>query len=219
MSSKTGLAWLRDQLRRWSKESFGSIKLRKLVTLHDLEMIDVIKESSCLNPEEIIQECGLMESLAEIRRQAEVYWKQRSRLQWLKEGAEITRYFHSVPNGRKNINFIPSIYAGTGSVSDVRDIGRIFEQSFRGLFGQRRNFRFKVDLGNLLRNKSFVDLSSLERPFTLEEVKRAVFDLGSDKAPGSDGFPMFFFKSHWEIVKGEIMQLCQDFDSGTANLE
>lgn len=40
------LAWLRDQLCRWSKESFGSIKLRKLALLHDLELIDASKNLS-----------------------------------------------------------------------------------------------------------------------------------------------------------------------------
>ena len=33
----------------------------------------------------------------------------------------------------------------------------------------------------------------MERPFSEDEVKAAVFDLGSDRAPGPDGFPMAFF--------------------------
>ncbi|XP_039136364.1 uncharacterized protein LOC120273726 [Dioscorea cayenensis subsp. rotundata] len=164
------LAWLRDQLHRWSKESFGSIKLRKLSLLHELELIDIVKESRCLNSVELNQECGVTESLAGIRRQ-------------------------------------------------VEEIGRVFEQKFRALFGLRKTFRFKVDLHNLLMNKAPVDLSFLERPFSLEEVKRVVFDLGSDKAPGPDGFPIFFFKTFWEIVKGEIWKLCDDFFAGKANLE
>lgn len=68
-----------------------------------------------------------------------------------------------------------------------------------------------MDLNRLLINKDGVNLSYLERPFTLEEVKKAVFDLGSDKAPGPDGFPMMFFKTFWEIVKVEVMKLCEDF--------
>lgn len=80
-------------------------------------------------------------------------------------------------------------------------------------------FRFKVDLHRLLFHEEKVDLSLLEQPFTLEEVKKAVFDLGSDKAPGPDGFPMLFFKTYWEIVKVEVLHLCEDFFSGKANLE
>ncbi|XP_039130342.1 uncharacterized protein LOC120266746 [Dioscorea cayenensis subsp. rotundata] len=183
------------------------------------ELIDVIKETRALSAIETTQERDLLDSLAGIRRQEEVYWKQRSRLQWLKEGDENTRYFHTVANGRKNINFIPDINDGSSTFTDAKDIGKVFEQRFRALFGQRRPFRFKVDLDNLFKNKASVDLSFLELPFTIEEVKRAVFDLGSDKAPGPDGFPMSFFKTFWETVKGEIWQLCEDFYTGKANLE
>lgn len=102
----------------------------------------------------------MSESLAEIHKQEEIYWKQRSRLQWLKEVDKNLKYFHSVANGRKNINFIPSINIGNVSFSDARDIGKVFEQHFRALFGQKRSFRFKVDLVNLLKNKVMVDLSS-----------------------------------------------------------
>lgn len=158
------LAWLRDQLHRLSKGSFSSIKLQKLSLLHDLELIDVIKESRGLNTVEFHQESSLNESLEEIRKQEEVYWKQRSRLQWLKEGDENTKYFHSVANGRKNINFIPSIKIGNDSYTTTKDIGKIFEQRFRALFGQKRTFRFKVDMCNLLKNKDTMDLSFLECP-------------------------------------------------------
>lgn len=59
----------------------------------------------------------------------------------------------------------------------------------------------------------------LERPFTLEKVKAAVFELGGDKAPGLDGFPIQFFKQFWDTIKLDIFKLCQDFYDGSANLE
>lgn len=35
----------------------------------------------------------------------------------------------------------------------------------------------------------------MERAFTIDEIKFAVFDVPSDKAPGMDGFPMSITKS------------------------
>lgn len=64
-----------------------------------------------------------------------------------------------------------------------------------------------------------VDLSQLERPFSLEEIKIAVFDLGRDKAPGPDGFPLQFFRQFREIIKLDLLKLCEDFFFGRANLE
>lgn len=85
------------------------LRCRKLSLLHDLELLDVIKEDRCLNEVESLKERELTESLAVIRRQEEIYWKQRSRLQWLKEGDENTKFFHAVADDCKNQSFIPNI--------------------------------------------------------------------------------------------------------------
>lgn len=55
-----------------------------------------------------------------------------------------------------------------------------------------------------------MDLSTLEGSFTLEELKTAIFDLGGDKAPGQDGFPIHFFKQFWDTIKVDLFQLCED---------
>ena len=52
----------------------------------------------------------------------------------------------------------------------------------------------------------------------MEEVHKAVFYCGKDKSPGPDGFSMSFFQSCWEVVKGDLMKVMQDFfQSGIVN--
>lgn len=62
----TKLAFLRDQLRHWAKYSFGSIKLKKLPLLQDLEELDIAKEKCRLTPSEASHEQELQERLGEI---------------------------------------------------------------------------------------------------------------------------------------------------------
>ena len=38
------------------------------------------------------------------------------------------------------------------------------------------------------------------RPITKDEVKRDMFDIGNDSAPGSDGFTSKHFKATWPVV-------------------
>lgn len=68
---------------------------------------------------------------------------------------------------------------------------------FHQQFGSKRSSRFKTNLLKLFEHKRHIDLLHLEQPFRLEEIKEAVFNLGGDKAPGPDGFPMQFFKTFW----------------------
>lgn len=43
------LTYLREKLRSWVKCSFGSIKLRELSLMHELEELDIVKETRKLN--------------------------------------------------------------------------------------------------------------------------------------------------------------------------
>lgn len=67
------LAGLRERLQLWDKVSFGSIKLKKLNLLQEIECLDILKESRGLLPNEVAQELNLLQSLEAIRKQEEIY--------------------------------------------------------------------------------------------------------------------------------------------------
>lgn len=69
------MARLHEHLRYWAKFSFGSIKLRKLSLLHDLEVLDIIKERRPLFAEEVEKEQDLLDELGTTRKQEELYWR------------------------------------------------------------------------------------------------------------------------------------------------
>lgn len=100
---------MRTQLRQWAKFSFGSIKLKTLALPQDVEALDIVKESRRLTLVESQKMQELFDKLKDIHKEEELYRKQRSRIQWLKEGNENTKFFNTVANGRKNRNFIPYI--------------------------------------------------------------------------------------------------------------
>lgn len=129
------------------------------------------------------------------------------------------KFFHAVANGRKNRNFMPYIRKDSAQIEDPRDLGNAFATHFQHIFGQKRESRFKVDFKKLFAFKPHVDLTQLKRPFTLKELKCAVYELGRDKALGPDGFPFYFFRNFLDMIKGDLWRLCEDFFNGKANLE
>lgn len=42
------------------------------------------------------------------------------------------------------------------------------------------------------------------KPFTSEEVEKALFRMKPNKSPGPNGFTAGFFQSHWELIKIDI---------------
>jgi len=45
----------------------------------------------------------------------------------------------------------------------------------------------------------------------LEEIKQAVWECGSDKSPGPDGFNFRFIKTFWDILKSDICKVLEEF--------
>ncbi|GKB45218.1 RNA-directed DNA polymerase, eukaryota, reverse transcriptase zinc-binding domain protein [Tanacetum coccineum] len=50
------------------------------------------------------------------------------------------------------------------------------------------------------------DRLMLEDSVTMEEIWAAVWDCGSEKAPGPDGFSFLFVKRYWELLKDDILK-------------
>eukprot|EP00253_Pinus_taeda_P035979 PITA_35979 len=54
------------------------------------------------------------------------------------------------------------------------------------------------------------DNYNLNRPVTEEEVSEVIKEMKNGKTPGPNGFNIDFFKSYWEIVKQDILDVVED---------
>ncbi|KAJ9561755.1 hypothetical protein OSB04_006915 [Centaurea solstitialis] len=117
------------------------------------------------------------------------YLRQRAKVKWIRDGDRNTKFFHHVVKEKKGRNFIRAIAGPDGNFVYDDAVGELFLDHFRTFLGLQ-------------------DMNSLHmiRPITDEEIKNALYQIGNDKAPGSDGFSSKFFKSAWHIV-GEDVQI------------
>jgi hypothetical protein len=80
---------------------------------------------------------------------------------------------------------------------------------YKHLFGPPKNTSFSL---NEARVDDIVQVSQEEnhlliRPFTIEEVREALFQMEHNKAPSPNGFWTEFYQSCWEIIKDDLMEL------------
>nr|GFA04978.1 RNA-directed DNA polymerase, eukaryota [Tanacetum cinerariifolium] len=55
--------------------------------------------------------------------------------------------------------------------------------------------------------KSILKNDDLEREVSNEDIKRAVWDCGTDKAPGPDGFTFGFYRRYWHIIGNDVVDV------------
>nr|GEX25709.1 RNA-directed DNA polymerase, eukaryota [Tanacetum cinerariifolium] len=58
-----------------------------------------------------------------------------------------------------------------------------------------------MDFPNVLSQE---DRQFIEREVFIDEIKKAVWDCGTDKAPGPDGFTFGFYRRYWDLIHGEV---------------
>ncbi|GJS88284.1 RNA-directed DNA polymerase, eukaryota, reverse transcriptase zinc-binding domain protein [Tanacetum coccineum] len=71
------------------------------------------------------------------------------------------------------------------------------------------------ELANLEYSKA-KDLSNssyLDQPFSDDEIKDAVWNCGSDKSSGPDGFTFKLFKKYWDVIGGHILSFVKEFET------
>lgn len=154
---------LKGVLKSWSRSKFGTFNAFKKDCLDRIMAIDDMEEVRALSVEErelrgILKMDFQKESLKE-----EVFWRQRSRINWLKEGDRNTKFFHKVASDRKFHNQIKGLMIDSNWVEDREVIKLEIPNYFAHLYKEDCAFRPYLD-GLEFDFISSLDLESLERP-------------------------------------------------------
>ena len=105
---------LKHTLKLWNKHTFGNIfdsqkKLREQLgeIQHQIRLHGLINEIKD-------QELEINQQLEARKKQEEILWKQKSRVQWLKEGERNTKFFHRTTIHRRHTNKITHLTSANG---------------------------------------------------------------------------------------------------------
>jgi hypothetical protein len=157
-------------------------------------------------------EANLQAELQEWLLRDEMVWKQKSREIWLKEGDRNSKFFHLSTIIRRRRNSIDAVRNHLGSwITEKKEINEFFLENFKQVFTEEE-VDFPVDLENLIQPSISIEenteLCTIPTPL---EIKRTLFEMASQKAPGPDGLPVIFYKTYWKTVGNSFIRAVTSF--------
>ena len=174
-------------------------------------------ESTLLSEQEIESKRVLSVELRKLLREEELYWLQRSKATRLLQGDNNTKYFQLLANGRHRKTKIYQLEQDEGIIIGDDNLKDYITNYYKNLFGEpvHNDFSLQEERREDIPQMSHLENEILCALFSEQEVKKAVFEMEHNKAPGLDGFLFEFYQFFWETIKGDLMQLFYDFHQGT----
>jgi len=201
---------IKKALKEWHVSHTQNLSA-KVTTLKNRQAnLDGKGEEKELSKEEFEELHGITAEIHTMSRlNTSICWQQ-SRLNWLREGDANSKYFHSVMAGQRRHNTLCSICVNGVMVEGVQHVRQAVFDHFHKHFCAPPMVRPRV--GHLqFRQLSFIEKGTLTKPFSMDEVKAAVWDCDSFKSPGLDGINFGFIKNFWNVMKGDMLRFVLKF--------
>nr|CAD1839537.1 unnamed protein product [Ananas comosus var. bracteatus] len=208
---------VRNALQHWSLGLSSGIKKQASLCLQWITWLDLAEETRMLSSLECNLRLKLKVRYEELCVLDELKWKQRSRVQWLREGDANTRFFHIGASCRRSRNNIHQLSDDTNTLSSPNTIADNLISFFHIMPDSVHSSHTSINFSSIFIDEA-LDLSSLNAPFSSDEVKMAIFSCALGKAPGPDGLPMLFYHRFWSLLQNDIMDVFNRFHNGLSDL-
>ncbi|GMI89666.1 hypothetical protein HRI_002635900 [Hibiscus trionum] len=150
----------------------------------------------------------------------ELYWEQRARSNWMKNGDRNTTFFHRSATSRKRKNRITSLLDDTET---RRDSDHEMAEVARGYFHNLFSSQGIKDPGKILQGIVSCTTSEMNQVLCAEfepsEVYQALKTMNPLKAAGNDGFGALFYQKLWDLVGSNVSDYCIGLLNGSFPME
>ena len=118
----TKLKVIKQNLKIWNREVFGSLESNKFATLQQADYWDQVESERRLTEEEISIKKEAKEGYAKWVNLEEIHWRQLSRELWLREWNRNTGYFHRMANAHRRRNTMDRIKVNGIWLSEEQEV-------------------------------------------------------------------------------------------------
>ena len=214
-SFSSGLKICASSLSKWGMSVFGQIP-RKLKEMQDSLSVLTKEDTAGQNGAEINR---IRKEINILLDDEELWWQQRSRVQWLGEGDRNTKYFHHRASERRRKNTITGLWNQKDVWCESREsIIKTAVDYFEDIYASSHPTHVE-EVTDLILTKVTAEMNTaLTQEFTGKDVKAALGQMYPTKAPGSDSMSALFYQKYWDIVGCDVANMVLNVLNSNASI-
>uniref|UniRef100_A0A803QFF3 Reverse transcriptase domain-containing protein n=1 Tax=Cannabis sativa TaxID=3483 RepID=A0A803QFF3_CANSA len=173
-----------NSLQLWHTHKYGNMK-KKIKEVH--HEVEALNNQAVRSMDSMTHLKKMEDTLDELLSQEEVYWHQRSRINWLQSGDENTKFFHAYASSRKSNNTIKTLQNSAGiTVHSKKELTEVICSFYEELFTATGTDAAALEqiLHTVPRTVTDEMNQLLLRPFSDKDVLDALRSMSPDKSPG-----------------------------------
>ncbi|XP_050217914.1 uncharacterized protein LOC126668778 [Mercurialis annua] len=201
---------LRRVIKDWNKNVFGNMNAQAVTVQQQITNLEQVADVRILSDLEKSSLATLHSQLFDITRHLKLIWLQKSRLNWSLLGDKNTSFFHLAATVHAKNNQISEVVVDNICYTTPFDIKKNVSGFYQNLYKRTSPLQFSLSFLTF-KKLTADDAANMITGFDLEEIHSALCNCDSNKAPGPDGFNLFFYKQAWEIIKTDLFNLFQEF--------
>ncbi|GJT49390.1 RNA-directed DNA polymerase, eukaryota [Tanacetum coccineum] len=212
---KKKLQTLKSVIRNWIKDENLKSKAERSDILKRLAVFDKKFDQGNATEDLVNSRSVLLKDLQDINSRMSLDMAQKAKIRWSIEGDENSKYFHGILNKKRSQLAIRGVLVDGNWIDGPANVKAEFFNHFSSRFSKPSDsfIHLSSQMFNCLSQDQVEDL---EKNVTYDEVKRAVWDCGTNKSPGPDGFTFEFFRKYWYVVHKDVVKAVEEFfNSGT----
>ncbi|GKC64656.1 hypothetical protein Tco_1097254, partial [Tanacetum coccineum] len=127
----------------------------------------------------------------------------KARITWDVEGDENSKFFHGILKQKRQQQMVKGIMIDGEWITKHHQVKMAFFKFNKDKFEDHDS---EMNLGSVMPQVMLDvnDSNELEALVTVDEIKASVWDSGSQKAQGPEGFSFLFLKLYWELLKSDV---------------
>nr|GEZ82430.1 RNA-directed DNA polymerase, eukaryota [Tanacetum cinerariifolium] len=210
LRSHEKLRCLKTAIKQWNSNTRNNDHTLKQVALYDIKDIEKNIDDGSSSSLDRDKRIKLPQDINKLNKLQVLDLIQKSHIKWDIKGDENSKFFHWMINNKMRSQAITGILHDGVWISDPLLIKEAFLNYYKDKFQVHDS---QVFFSPMIHYTSLIshDRDSLETHFSLHEIKTAVWDCGSNKAPGPDGFSFAFIKKYWDLIKTNIFEFVNSF--------